>query len=259
MTSTSGLDPAEAGFVRERFGVSLDQVRRDHLISLILAAISPLAESLLFFGGTALARTHLPDGRLSEDIDLIALTDRSQTASRLVPLINRTLLPRYGRLTWSAQLADVRDMDPVVLRTDDGLSLRLQLLNSDGYPRWPTEVRELVQRYGDASPATLPVPTLDSFVAWKTATWCDRGAARDLFDLWALAELGAIGQSASDLFVRFGPTGATPKGWMFDIGPTEEAWRGQLAGQTRLTVRASEALTTVREAWSAAGTLGPHV
>ncbi len=46
---------------------------------------------------------------------------------------------------------------------------------------------------------------------------------------------------------------------MFIKAPTEGEWNNQLSGQTRLTVTASEALTTVREAWSAAGTLGPHV
>jgi hypothetical protein len=36
-----------------------------------------------FIGGTALARTHLRDGRLSEDIDLIAIDDRKSVAAAL--------------------------------------------------------------------------------------------------------------------------------------------------------------------------------
>jgi predicted nucleotidyltransferase component of viral defense system len=58
-----GLDPAEAAAVRDRFGVADSQVLRDHAISHVLAALSAAgrADALLFIGGTALSRTHLPD------------------------------------------------------------------------------------------------------------------------------------------------------------------------------------------------------
>jgi hypothetical protein len=41
-------------------------------------------------------------------------------------------------------------------------------------------------------------------------SWCSSGAldcaaARDLYDLWALAQIGAIDELAVDLFVRYGP------------------------------------------------------
>ncbi|MFE7415804.1 nucleotidyl transferase AbiEii/AbiGii toxin family protein [Rhodococcus sp. NPDC057529] len=49
----------------------------------------------------------------------------------------------------------------------------------------------LIQRYSDAPPARLLVPTLAAFAASKTATWCDRAAARDLWDLWALPHSSA--------------------------------------------------------------------
>lgn len=56
------LDPAEAAAVAEEFGVSDEQVRRDHLLSHLLAVLAQrLPEAVVFFGGTALARTHLPD------------------------------------------------------------------------------------------------------------------------------------------------------------------------------------------------------
>ncbi len=69
------LDPGELEAVRAEFGVADIQVRRDHLISHALAAIASIdAAEIEFFGGTALCRTHLPHHRLSEDIDLVALT-----------------------------------------------------------------------------------------------------------------------------------------------------------------------------------------
>lgn len=78
------LDPAELQSVAEQFGVSDEQVRRDHVISQLLALISgQLADKILFIGGTALARTHLLDGRLSEDLDPIALAPRSDVARSL--------------------------------------------------------------------------------------------------------------------------------------------------------------------------------
>lgn len=47
--------------VQDAFGVDEAQVRRDHVISHALAALSTIAdERLTFFGGTALARTRLP-------------------------------------------------------------------------------------------------------------------------------------------------------------------------------------------------------
>jgi hypothetical protein len=60
VTSPSGLDPDEAAGVTDQFGVALEQVRRDHLMSLALAALTPLADQLIFFGGTALSRAFLP-------------------------------------------------------------------------------------------------------------------------------------------------------------------------------------------------------
>lgn len=72
------LSDAELRDVSRRFGVAESQVRRDHVISHVLAAIADeVSDDVVFFGGTALCRTHLPDLRLSEDIDLIAVRDRS--------------------------------------------------------------------------------------------------------------------------------------------------------------------------------------
>ena len=81
---------------------------------------------------------------------------------------------------------------PAVLVTPNGMAIRIQLLRETGYAPWPTELRQIEQRYRDALPAILRVPTLPSFAGWKTATWIDRHAARDLYDLWALSKVGAL-------------------------------------------------------------------
>lgn len=47
--------------VADRFGVDLEQVRRDHVISHVLGSISRRAQDrFIFYGGTALSRTWLP-------------------------------------------------------------------------------------------------------------------------------------------------------------------------------------------------------
>lgn len=53
-----------------RIGVPENQVRRDHLLSHLIGSL-PVEERVVFIGGTALNRSHLPDLRLSEDLDVL--------------------------------------------------------------------------------------------------------------------------------------------------------------------------------------------
>lgn len=248
------LDRDEAAAITARFGASEEQVRRDHLISHLLAALSAhVSESVVFFGGTALARAHLPDGRLSEDIDLIAVGDtRALLAERVETAMPRALRREFPRLAWRPPLSRVRQHEPAVLAAEDGTTVRFQLLDPVGYPPWPTEYRDLYQRYRDAPPARLRVPTLAAFAAWKTVAWLDRGAARDLFDLWLLATAGAIDAEAANLFARYGPTNRRPDRGSLGQLPDEGTWRRELAGQTRLAVSAADALRIVQDAWARA-------
>jgi hypothetical protein len=113
-------------------------------------------------------------------------------------------------------------------------------------------MRKIERRYRDAPPATLQVPTLASSAGWKTVAWMDRGAPRDLYDLWALDKVGALNAESASLFATHGPTGSPPRSWMFTRAPSDAEWQSQLAGQTRLTLSAAEALETVRASWVAA-------
>lgn len=242
------LDRAEATAVAQRFGVAPNQIRRDHLISHLLAALVPLADNLIFFGGTALSRTFVPDGRLSEDIDLIAIGNRSRVARLLEEQLVRGVRREFPGLRWARPLRTAGTAS-AVLAEPDGLSVRVQLLPAHGYPPWPTRSMPLVQRYSDAPPAVLTVPTRASFAAWKTVTWSDRAACRDLYDLWALANLGAIDDETRALYVRYGPSGSAPPRRLFARPPAEQAWQRDVGGQTHLTVTAAAALAVVRDAW----------
>jgi len=244
------LEVRELQTVAEEFGVSDEQVRRDHVISHLLALISnELAGDILFIGGTALARTHLPHGRLSEDVDLIARSPRGDVATALDRLLPRGASRATGTLHWNPSLSAVRDTDAAMLEGPHGIRLKVQLLRGEHHAPWPMEQRSLHQRYSDAPGATLSVPTRAAFAAWKTATWADRKAPRDLWDLHALAGLGAIDADALHLYQRHGPTNRAPSPDLFRDSPREEAWREALAGQTRLSVTATEALAVVGHAW----------
>lgn len=195
------MNADERAAVARQFGVAPEQVGRDHLISHLLAFLSQnFKDRIQFIGGTALARTHLRDGRLSEDIDLIAIDERKAVAADLDSVLPRALARTHGRLTLDPPLSGVADTGAAVVRTTAGAVVRIQLLAAHGRALWPTERRSLEQRYRDAPAAELIVPTLPAFAASKTATWADRHAPRDLWDLWALNRIGAIDAAALKLY-----------------------------------------------------------
>jgi hypothetical protein len=248
------LDPAEVRHVREQFGVADEQVLRDHAVSHVLAALSTtdLVDDLVFIGGTALSRTFLPHLRLSEDIDLITSAPRRDVGRRIESAVAAGLRRTHGSVAWVPALADTRGADSSVLVVGDSIHIRVQLLGATGYPRWPVELRCLEQRYSDAPAASLVVPTAPAFAGWKTATWLDRSAPRDLYDLWGLGRAGWITSEAALLFRTHGPTAGDVRPWMFSHPPTEDEWLAALAHQGRVTVSAAVALDEVADHWARA-------
>jgi len=151
---------------------------------------------------------------------------------------------------WIRSFTD-RDTDAAVMSAA-GVQLQVQLLRGAHYPAWPVEQVGLHQRYSDAPPAILTVPTLPAFSGWKVAAWSDRSAPRDLYDLWALNQINALTAQAAELFTRYGPTGRPPQASMFVAAPTQQSWLASLSGQARLTVTAEQALRNVRLGWARA-------
>lgn len=121
--------------VAERFGVDLEQVRRDHLISHVLAALAAgmSTDNLVFFGGTALSRTHLADARLSEDIDLVALSPRDQVALSIEAAVRRGLARSHGRPSWRPALSGTTGSQPATLVVEDTLGIQIQFLTAEGF------------------------------------------------------------------------------------------------------------------------------
>lgn len=104
---------------------------------------------------------------LSEDLDLIALAPRRDVAAALDKLLPRGASRATGVLRWNPSLAVVKEADAASLEGPHGIRLRVQLLRDEGYAPWPTEQRSLHQRYADAPPATLSVPTRAAFAAGR--------------------------------------------------------------------------------------------
>lgn len=115
-----------------------------------------------------------------------------------------------------------------------------------------TERCTLEQRYSDAPSALMTVPIPAAFAAWKAATWFDRAAPRDLYDLWGLGRAGHISAEAALLFRTHGPTAGDVKPWMFSRPPSQAQWSAALDHQGRIEVGAGEAVDVVRAHWVAA-------
>ena len=245
----TSLQRDEWAAVADAFGADLEQVRRDHLISHVLAAVSTgvATGDVVFFGGTALSRSFLTDARLSEDVDLIAFASRTDVAGKIEAAVRRDLARSHGRPTWRPALSATTGSQPTTLAFEGTASVQVQLV-SGGY-LWPTEVRDIEQRYSDAPPARLRTLTAAGFAGAKLSAWMDRHAPRDLYDLWAMGERGLIDAGALEVFVRRGPHARPPASWVFETAPDETVWRGALGHQTRLRVTAAQALESVREAW----------
>jgi hypothetical protein len=249
------LDGDELADVAAAFGVDETQVRRDHLVSHILNALATLDVPVTFFGGTALARTHLSDpdngARLSEDIDLYS-PERRTVARSLDDQLPRLLRREFPGLSWDPPLSLVRSVVAGQVLSRDGMRVRVQLLDSRGdhhdLGRWPTETRPIDLRYRDLPASVdLAVPTLTAFAAMKTIAWLDRHTARDLYDLAGLAGLGALTAEVTALIRRM--VGWSPAPQMFGSMPALD-WTTQLAHQTRSALTAEECLTRVRKAYS---------
>jgi predicted nucleotidyltransferase component of viral defense system len=236
--------------VTAQFGAAEQQVRRDHLIAHLLRALDVLDAPVVFFGGTALAWTLLPDGRLSEDIDLYA-PDRAAVAVRLENELPRLVRRDFPGVEWDPPLSATRPVEPATVKAGD-IVVRVQLLCGREYhdlASMPTVRCELRTRYADVPPTSLVCPTPAAFVATKVSAWHDRATPRDLYDLAALARAEVIDAEAATLAHRL--MGMRVQPFLFQRPPAESTWRAQLAHQTRDLADPATCLAQVRAAFGA--------
>ena len=217
-TNAYGLTADDLDRWQLHFGVPPDQIHHDYAISRILEAMAPHSEVFVFYGGTALSRTILDGLRLSEDIDLISVMRRDDTARILDDALRFGLRSRFGTVTATPPLTETRrDTDACVYHIGP-INVQIQLINGDDYAPWPTQMSLINQRYSGIPEISLTTYTAAGFVAAKTSAWCERNTPRDLYDLWALSQRGFINQASADVFKKYGPTGNYPRRWRIGRG-----------------------------------------
>ncbi len=126
---------------------------------------------------------------------------------------------------------------------------------------WPRQLSEVSQRYAGLPNITLTTYTAEGFAGAKTAAWCDttRNAPRDLYDLWAMADVGLITANAAVAYRKHGPTSGFPQRGAFPTRPPSETeWHDALGHQCNPRVGPVEAYETVVAAWEAAVNEADH-
>lgn len=234
--------------IRDRathLGVPESQVRRDHLLSHLVHSL-PREDRVVFIGGTALNRTHLPDVRLSEDLDVHLhegksddLVDRLVEGVRLeypgISVISRTR--RYDVATYVLEV--------------DGIRIQIQAISNR--PQWmelPTESTPVRLKYSDLPGSVeLIVPTVQAFGAMKLAAYVDRAVPRDLFDLKELAKSGALDEDSLALTRQL--LGRSLAKQEFTSAPTDDQWALELSHQVADPGTPGESLDIVYSALAA--------
>jgi predicted nucleotidyltransferase component of viral defense system len=81
------IGPKELERRAAALGISVQHVEFDYVLNHVLAQIARDPRSLVFRGGTALARVYWPDFRISEDLDFLTATSLpiSGTSSHVQP------------------------------------------------------------------------------------------------------------------------------------------------------------------------------
>lgn len=227
------------------FGTPENQVRRDHLISHVLVHLPAIVPTATFFGGTALCRTHLPDWRLSEDIDLLvqAAAHARQSFDDTLPAALRREYPGVD-LRWTRE-----GLSTVGTVSVEDLSIRIQLVPTDAsYGRYPAGPLPVLLRYEDLPPTVdIVCPTREGATAMKLNAWAERAAARDLCDLYGLAQAGAITRDAIRV-ARSVSSALQRHTFAAEQMPSVEGWQAALGQQMRIVPDRQSAFEAVRSA-----------
>lgn len=198
------IDDQEIRARAARLKVPESQVRRDHLLSHLINALDG-KDGLVFLGGTALNRTHLPDVRLSEDLDLHLLEGNvDELVDHLLDAV-RLEFPGFTQISGATR----GDVATHVLGVDE-LRVQIQVIARRAeWARLRVASMPVRLKYPDLPDSVnMIVPTTESFGAMKLVAYVDRAAPRDLFDLRELAERDALnGASVTLAREALGPAG----------------------------------------------------
>ncbi|MEO8424791.1 MAG: nucleotidyl transferase AbiEii/AbiGii toxin family protein [Actinomycetota bacterium] len=167
--------------------VPIESVERDYVLNGLLFVLAGRPRSLVFRGGTALARAYWPDHRLSEDLDFVSQASRGDILSALgqdvdeaaeVVAVALTMEVDVGRSDGFIQ-SFVRwgDEPHEVVKIDVNLNESAYLATEDRELSLPYRVFAGEQRH-------IPTVTLAEILGNKWYMLDDRREPRDLYDLW---------------------------------------------------------------------------
>ncbi len=242
------ITPDEVAGQAGRWGVAPSQIEKDHMISHLLAAIAETGFPCRFYGGTALNRSHVAGGRLSEDIDLMV----DDISVDVGAVLRRPLLRHVGDTTWElrSRRTWMRTYDVTAL----GTSVQLQLVRFDRDDRrWGWEQRPVELRYSCLPDhVVMNLPVRDGFVAMKLNAYTERWAPRDLMDLANLAGRGAITARAVARYRHATGRGVSLDDFASVRRPTRAEWNTELGHQMAEPGEPEEAVQIVHDALASA-------
>lgn len=173
----------------KQLGISRDQILREEAEMEFLRELSEdkLGAKVIFYGGTAL-RLAFGSPRFSEDIDLLRL--KSITFSEFEKFIQK-LVKKHPN--WS--LKDIKDkrqtIFALILIKDEKMkhyfSLKIEIHKPDKKIKLETDLSLIKSPMSIAEPLLL-VPTLKELKKMKEDALAGRKKARDIFDLWYIAQ-----------------------------------------------------------------------
>ena len=191
-----------------------DQVEQDLLLSRAMCAIadeSYLGRELLFRGGTALHKLHLPQAvRYSEDLDYV------RTTAGGIGKLTGALLD-LGRDLGFQVKSRITEHPKVYWRTTsqagNSLRIKIEVNTHERSPALPT-IRLPFQVISPSWSDTVEVPTfqLPELIATKLRALYQRSKGRDLFDMWlALTQTPLDPAQVLAAFELYRPIGYTSK------------------------------------------------
>ncbi len=205
------IGEAELRSSAARFGVSLDSVRRDYVLSWVLKGLygnAALGRSLVFKGGTALRKCYFPDYRFSEDLDFTMLgpLKDSEISANLEPVVEAvsdesgiSFFPERLRLRKTRGIPGEEAYEARLYFSSPGqrrrtpMVVRIEMTRYEQVMLSP-EKRPIHHPYSDQSGlagVSILVYRLEEILAEKLrALLLQRRytAPRDLYDIWYLQQ-----------------------------------------------------------------------
>ncbi|MBP9751825.1 MAG: nucleotidyl transferase AbiEii/AbiGii toxin family protein [Candidatus Moranbacteria bacterium] len=193
------------GYIRE-LGIAKDHILREEAEMDFLDALSrtKISKKILFYGGTAL-RLAYGSPRFSEDIDLLCAEE--VTFSEFKELINEVVRRYAGRF----ELRDIKGKRNTLFaliavrdsRLKHAFSVKVELHRHIPKVSMKTEL-VLLRSPVSANAPLLLVPTLSELKRMKESALAGRKKARDIFDLWYIAQVSRQAFTVPDDAPQYG-------------------------------------------------------